>query len=768
MHRNRWIILGCVLVAAAGMTGSGLMMPGINDQRIDAQLTYSSRLAAGSHPRYAWIQMAGSFQGLILDVLWMRIEKMKQEGKYHEAVQLSDLITTIQPHFHEVWVDRSHNLSYNISVGQKTPEERWMWVMRGANLLRDKGIPVNPRGVSLYKQLGWIFIHKIGQDTDSYHQYYKTRLAGEWTLVMGPPIETDPAKVVAAFKPIADAFDAYVNPNALFDMYPNSQVGVLPLGPGLRRAIDVAIQAQPELKRHIATKRHLSLGFAYFKVRLRRAFDDLSDRAELIEALEPLRQLVDARDLASRRDPKDRFLDANPKAHALVASLAEMGFEKLDYRLLSEIGRAQSWRASSSGNTFNEKLEAKLMKTYQIKKDLVAWLVDEDIAEEREKLIAYLRARILHDFYNMDPSWMHELMAGEWLATRSGTHETVIGRENVEIESTETGAYPIPLDWRLPASHGLYWASLGVRRGAGVLRPQDFDVMNTDRNVIHALKLLYERGNLLYDPIIGDYNASRNLYYAEAYGRAVFGAFGRIVALEIDGFAAKSTAPKTFLDGHENFFLEATVEAYFANDLKRATRYLNMLRDRYGNRPGRDHYFKTVNRFAMETFEKDDFIRSNKKVTTVLQNLVQRAIVEGLAKSDLDRFQNFVQIANYIYDRYHELVKKDQGTDDIKRRGLPPFNDLVAISFIQEFLATRRHSLVIKARAWKMAPEWLRVRVYGRLGGLRVLFVQARELGWDLPTHFQEPRTFKAYAAERARAAQKKKEEQNKSGPTPK
>ena len=53
------------------------------------------------------------------------------------GVQLSDWITKMQPHFVAVWVHQAWNLSYNISVKFPDPNDRWFWVYRGIELLRD-------------------------------------------------------------------------------------------------------------------------------------------------------------------------------------------------------------------------------------------------------------------------------------------------------------------------------------------------------------------------------------------------------------------------------------------------------------------------------------------------------------------------------------------------------------------------------------------------------------------------------------------------------
>jgi hypothetical protein len=121
----------------------------------------------------------GAFRGLVVDVLWIRAEKLKQENQFFDAKQLAEWITTLQPRFAQVWVFQAWNMAYNISaaIPATEPEERWRWVKNGYELLRDQGIPLNPKSMGLYLELARIFQHKIGSVSDDAHKYYKLRLA---------------------------------------------------------------------------------------------------------------------------------------------------------------------------------------------------------------------------------------------------------------------------------------------------------------------------------------------------------------------------------------------------------------------------------------------------------------------------------------------------------------------------------------------------------------------------------------------------------------
>jgi hypothetical protein len=127
----------------------------------------------------------GGFRGLIANALWIRANDLQEQDKYFEMVQLADWITELEPHFVDVWRVQAWNMAYNISVKFKDPEDRWHWVERGIQLLRDDGLRYNPNETLIYRDLSWLFQHKIGQNLDDAHMRYKLRWAQEMQGVLG-------------------------------------------------------------------------------------------------------------------------------------------------------------------------------------------------------------------------------------------------------------------------------------------------------------------------------------------------------------------------------------------------------------------------------------------------------------------------------------------------------------------------------------------------------------------------------------------------------
>ncbi len=197
-NRTKKIIL--VALAAVSMAAGSVFIDPLNEQRERFSLTHTTKPLENSPPGVTLATTAlGGFRNLIVDVLWIRAMKLKEAGDYFELAQLYNLIGDLQPHFADIWAHNAWNMAYNISVTFPTAEERWIWVQKGIKLLRDKGIPLNTRSALLYKELAWIYMHKLGHDLDDAHKYYKRELAHQMRNVLD--------EYVKNIKPIAEAHE---------------------------------------------------------------------------------------------------------------------------------------------------------------------------------------------------------------------------------------------------------------------------------------------------------------------------------------------------------------------------------------------------------------------------------------------------------------------------------------------------------------------------------------------------------------------------------
>jgi hypothetical protein len=186
--RDVIICFACIILAVIFLVAAGLQLDSINRQRQDMDLIIDK--PENIPPSLAFATVAtGAFRGLVVDVLWMRADKLKEEKQFYDARQLAEWITILQPRFASVWEFQAWNMAYNISVTipATQPEQRWRWVKNGYELLRDQAIgKYKLKNISLYRELGRIFQHKIGGVSDDANKYYKLQLALAMQPLLGP------------------------------------------------------------------------------------------------------------------------------------------------------------------------------------------------------------------------------------------------------------------------------------------------------------------------------------------------------------------------------------------------------------------------------------------------------------------------------------------------------------------------------------------------------------------------------------------------------
>lgn len=179
-----------IAVSIVLLMGIYVTQNSMNAIRKAEKLTADEEIFENAPPAVAVTTVAlGAFRGLVADWLWLRSNKMQDEGAYFEMVQLASWIVKLQPRFTGATAFLAWNMAYNVSVTFKDHDDRWRWVSRGIELIRDEALELNPGDPELFKELGWIYQHKMGQDMDDANKLYKTNWAKEMMRLFGsyPP-----------------------------------------------------------------------------------------------------------------------------------------------------------------------------------------------------------------------------------------------------------------------------------------------------------------------------------------------------------------------------------------------------------------------------------------------------------------------------------------------------------------------------------------------------------------------------------------------------
>ena len=116
---------------------------------------------AGETIRFATLGL----KNIAVTLLWDRANHYKKVEDWTSLSATLEQLTKLQPNFYSVWDFQAHNLSYNISVEFDDYRDRYAWVIKGIEFLRD-GIALNRREPRLLGRMGWFLGHKIGKSDE--------------------------------------------------------------------------------------------------------------------------------------------------------------------------------------------------------------------------------------------------------------------------------------------------------------------------------------------------------------------------------------------------------------------------------------------------------------------------------------------------------------------------------------------------------------------------------------------------------------------------
>jgi len=108
-------------------------------------------------------------RGVAVNVLWNQANKAKMKEDWTKLTATLEQLAKLQPNFITFWKFQSWNLTYNVSVEFDDFKDRYYYVRRGIQYLRE-GERYNTDNPQLLWDLGWFIGQKIGR-ADEHRQY---------------------------------------------------------------------------------------------------------------------------------------------------------------------------------------------------------------------------------------------------------------------------------------------------------------------------------------------------------------------------------------------------------------------------------------------------------------------------------------------------------------------------------------------------------------------------------------------------------------------
>lgn len=199
------------------------------------------------------------------------------------------------------------------------------------------------------------------------------------------------------------------------------------------------------------------------------------------------------------------------------------------------------------------------------------------------------------------------------------------------------------MDWRVPESQAIYWATMGLKRS-----PEQVD-LNCKRVITQSLYEAFRTGRLLLidEKNFGSVMVVPNLALVDA----VYETYNE-AQKEFD----KSNSYSTFRSARINFIKEAVAILFNYGKFAKSAEYYELLKK---EEPGK--YRKSLENFVMDQWLEDVKDAAVKKASEVIGGLILSSI-RYMVYDDQDAAVASERIARYIYIKYSADLGKEERT----------------------------------------------------------------------------------------------------------
>jgi len=451
-----------------------------------------------------------------------------------------------------------------------------------------------------------------------------------------------------------------------------------------------------------------------------------------------LRQIADAPDSIEELEAK--YPEVKQLENRLTEELSPFDRKfsfHLDRDFLMNAGRWMSSKSSPYAKMLG--LEKRFQQNDPVYAAFDRVLGDPKMESAREKLLTFLRKKVLRDDYNMSPALMADYTR-DWG----------------------------PFDWRHPQSHAFYFSKLGAEQGAARYAAAEdvYKSLNNDRLTIQAMQALNHSGLMGVDPFSSDnptrMHDNRWIKPIERYFRELYQKHYKV----------RGAGGDTFIDFHENFMAQAIRQLYRSGDTEGAEEILKHLDELYG----RGGLIPTPKySMSVEEFVRDNTYGEYEMVPDVARTDVYAALQRGFREGLLLGRKKVMDDALKFAKELTDYFQNNRYTDFVNKFGERRMADLVGdlrssvenvfVLLLKDQSQPLLDRLVMYNRAGddqkRMAYDAIKEQIAGELAGGQLAGL------YQLPEVLPEPPGMEAYRVQQSELAKRRQEqvdEQHRAG----
>jgi hypothetical protein len=208
-----------------------------------------------------------------------------------------------------------------------------------------------------------------------------------------------------------------------------------------------------------------------------------------------------------------------------------------------------------------------------------------------------------------------------------------------------------PLEWRLPESHAIYWAYLGLQKA------KREELITLRRVIYQSMQTAFMRGALIEDKMSGQLMLGYNLDMTENANAS----YQEMMSEDPEQKEHIANAHKNFLKNVPYFF-------FIKNRRAEAERWFKILKEKY---PVAVPSHLTLEDYAIHSIFAEDISETNvDRVKAAVDSLLVNYFVD-LATDEDDRAMNYHRMAMLVHKEYMGRIR-----GSVARVGLPEFEVL--------------------------------------------------------------------------------------------
>jgi len=256
----------------------------------------------------------------------------------------------------------------------------------------------------------------------------------------------------------------------------------------------------------------------------------------------------------------------------------------------------------------------------------------------------------------------------------------------------------LPLDWRHPDTHAIYWALKGLQIAGK--EQYSIDEANTDRIVYQSLQNLFRTGKIfVYDvPANNTEDSSQkqppakqifirsDLRMFQPYNQATLARIERYRTYKETGEG--SGTYKSMKIGHRNLLTRALFNFYQAGHRQQAQKIYNLLRELYP----RDEFKVPLVAFVRNRLLKELNYIGYKSAKDMIQMMLREAYFRYALRDDNEAFAR-EKMAKEVHDNYQSQYR-DENRIDLPEFKLLRYSALLDFVNDQQFPVNMRRNLI--------------------------------------------------------------------------